>query len=616
MLKRNLIRKFVTTLTPALLVLAALPTLGARRESGPEQRVASVLREEVFSGSFNPAYDGPLPLIIRVKEELFLDDLKHRESMGRDLSNMLPVINGYAVELTRRQIEYLIRSDAIEYVTLDPVVRTAAGPGGNPDSNDSSDEMGLSSYATILGADQVSGHGSKSTVAVFDSGVAEHHDLKKMLDKSFDFVGINGVELKGNEEVDAFGHGTHVSGIISGEGKSSDDQKGISKANILSLRVIGDEGWGRTSDLIRAINWVINNKDKYKIVVGNLSLGHPAFQSYRDDPLCQAVRRMVDAGIVAVVSAGNMGKLSGYPKVWGAITSPGIEPSAITVGAVNTMGTLTHKDDIATSYSSRGPTIDGLFKPDLVAPGNAIIAPMSELSWLEVNYPGLVYDEDYIRMSGTSMAAGFVSGVAARILERNKDLSPNQVKLILLLTAIKLDSPHLLEQGNGLVNAKTAVDLAKEIDVKKQELKKEVDPFWYLSLDGEKCKEDKLGPHCEPVWAGGAFAYSDRVVNSPLVQASSDKLWGSGMIWSEGLFWTDGFYWAESFFAPGSDIWDRTTGSGMMWTDGMIWSEGLFWADGMMWTDRLFSAKGMIWSEGLVWLDSVESDGSHVLGDQ
>ena len=476
--------------------------------------------------------------------------------------------------------------------------------------------MGLSTYSTILGADQVTGYGSRSTVAVFDSGVAQHDDVKSLLTKSFDFVGNSAKELRGDKAVDAFGHGTHVSGIISGKGMESRYQKGISKAEILSIRVIGDEGWGRTSDLIRAIDWVITNKSKYRIRVANLSLGHPAFQSYRDDPLCQAVRRMVDAGIVAVVSAGNMGKLSGYPKVWGAITSPGIEPSAITVGAINTMGTLTHKDDVATSYSSRGPTIDGLFKPDLVAPGNSIIGPNSEDSWLEDNYPELVYDDEYIRMSGSSMAAAFVSGVVARMLERNKYLSPNQVKLILLLTAIKLDSPHLLEQGNGLLNAKTAVDLADEIDVKKQELKKEVDPFWYLSLDGEKCKEKKLGPHCEQVWAGGAFAYSDRVVNSPLVQASSDTLWGSGMIWSEGLFWADGFYWAESFFAPGSDIWDRTTGSGLLWTDGMIWSEGLFWADGMMWTDRLFSAKGMIWSEGLVWLDSVESDGSHVLGDQ
>ncbi len=451
MLKRNQFRKFMTTLVPALLVLAALPTLGARRESGHEQRVARVLREEVFSGSFNPAYDSPLPLIIRVRKQLFLDDLNYRQSMGRQRSNMLPLINSYAVELTRRQIEYLVRSDAIEYVTLDPVVRSAAGRGGRGGSGSGGgDEMALGSYATILGADQVTGHGSTSTVAIFDSGVAQHDDVKSLLTKSFDFVGTKVKQLRGNKEVDAFGHGTHVSGIISGEGMESSEQKGISKAEILSIRVIGDEGWGRTSDLIRAIDWVIKNKSKYKILVANLSLGHPAFQSYRDDPLCQAVRRMVDAGIVAVVSAGNMGKLSGYPKVWGAITSPGIEPSAITVGAINTMGTLTHKDDVATSYSSRGPTIDGLFKPDLVAPGNAIIAPKSEHSWLEENYPELVYDKDYIRMSGTSMAAAFVSGVVARMLEQNKYLSPNQVKLILLLTAIKLDSPHLLEQGNGL----------------------------------------------------------------------------------------------------------------------------------------------------------------------
>ena len=116
-----------------------------------------------------------------------------------------------------------------------------------------------------------------------------------------------------------------------------------------------------------------------------MSLGTPAVESYRYDPLCLAVRRLVDAGIVVVAAAGNNGKDSAGNKVYGRIHSPGNEPSAITVGAANTFGTNGRGDDGVTSYSSRGPTrsywtdaegvkhYDNLVKPDLIAPGNKIV---------------------------------------------------------------------------------------------------------------------------------------------------------------------------------------------------------------------------------------------------
>ncbi len=148
---------------------------------------------------------------------------------------------------------------------------------------------------------------------------------------------------------------------------------------------------------------------------------------------------MVAAGIVTIVSAGNLGKTDQYPKIWGGITSPGTEPTVITVGAVNTRGTLTHADDIATSYSSRGYTVhDGLFKPDLVAPGNKITSLRLNGGTLDKAYPDWALDEEYTSLSGSSMATAFVSGVAALMLEANPDLNPNLTKAILLLTATKM----------------------------------------------------------------------------------------------------------------------------------------------------------------------------------
>ena len=239
---------------------------------------------------------------------------------------------------------------------------------------------------------------------------------------------------------DGYGHGTHVSGVIGARGSLSSGQyAGVAPGvEFLHVKVIDDSGAGYTSNLIAAIGWLIANKDTYNVRVANLSVGHPAIESFETDPLCQAVRNLVAAGIVTVVSAGNLGKASGYPELWGGITSPGTEPSAITVGAINTKGTVTHPDDVATTYSSRGYSMpDGLFKPDLVAPGNDIVSLKADGSDIATNNPGLVIDANHMSLSGTSMSTALVSGVAALMLEANPALNPNLVKSILLLTAAR-----------------------------------------------------------------------------------------------------------------------------------------------------------------------------------
>jgi subtilisin family serine protease len=263
---------------------------------------------------------------------------------------------------------------------------------------------------------------------------------------------------------------------------------------------------------------------------------------------------MVAAGVVTVVSAGNLGRTAEHPEIWGSITSPGNDPLVITVGAMNTHGTLTHSDDTVASYSSRGPTyLDGLFKPDLVAPGNRILSQATPGSYLAEAYPQLMVDSDYLQLSGSSMATAVVSATVALMLEENKDLNPNLVKLILLTTAIKMQEPSMLEQGNGMLNAKTAVELAKEIDVKKQEVKHFVFPNWTLATED--------GP--EEVWAGGAFAYGDQIVYGDLVQTDMAGFWGEGVFWTDFLVQPEGVFWTDFFT------------EGVFWTDTLVITDGI-----------------------------------------
>ena len=283
--------------------------------------------------------------------------------------------------------------------------------------------------AETVGADQVwsgaaaglAGYTGKGIgVAVIDSGVASHKSIRERIVASYDFTG-GGVR-------DELGHGTHVAGIIVGDQDSG--YPGIAPgSHIVSLKVLNGDGSGETSDVISAIQWAVDNRARYNLRIINLSLGHPVFESYRDDPLCQAVQLAVDAGMVVVAAAGNFGKTADGRSVIGGIVSPGNSPAALTVGASNTLGTVQRSDDVMASYSSRGPTaIDGLLKPELVAPGNKVVAAAAQGASLPKTYSERVVSgqgaEAFIEFSGTSMAAAVVSGAAALVLDANESLTP------------------------------------------------------------------------------------------------------------------------------------------------------------------------------------------------
>ncbi|MCU0622130.1 MAG: S8 family peptidase, partial [Gemmatimonadales bacterium] len=304
--------------------------------------------------------------------------------------------------------------------------------------------------------------GKNVTIAVIDSGVdANYPGLQDRLVYSKDFTGT-GLD-------DQFGHGTHIVDLIAGAEHGGNFGGVAPEARIVSLKVLEADGSGQTSDVLAALDWVRQNRDRYQIRVVNLSLGHPVFESYEDDPLAQAVQRLIDDGVVVVASAGNYGKVKvdgvDVP-VFGGISSPGNLPDVITVGALNTFGTVDRGDDSVATYSSKGPSaFDKVLKPDLVAPGNKIWAYMAAGTTVPGGIPEQYLStapdgSPLIAMSGTSESAGVVAGVVALMLEANPSLRHAHVKMALQLSAQFLPE-GVLVGGSGSLNAAGAVWMAK-----------------------------------------------------------------------------------------------------------------------------------------------------------
>jgi serine protease AprX len=261
--------------------------------------------------------------------------------------------------------------------------------------------------------------GKDVTVAVIDTGIAPHPDL---LYPTSRIVGWNDL-VKGRPlPYDDNGHGTHIAGIIAGNGiLSRGKYKGMApEARLVGIKVLDRDGSGNTSDVITALEWCIANRETYNIKVINLSLGSAAQSFSREDPLCRAVEAAWRQGMVVCVAAGNDG-----PNLR-TINTPGISPSAITVGNLNDHNTTETEDDQISESSSRGPTVDSLMKPDILAPGTNIVS--------------LGVRRGYRTLSGTSMATPMVSGAAAQIYQKWADLKPNEVKNVLIRNARRLGS--------------------------------------------------------------------------------------------------------------------------------------------------------------------------------
>ncbi len=269
--------------------------------------------------------------------------------------------------------------------------------------------------------------GQHMTIAVVDSGIGKTDDLNKRVAQSVNFG-----RGKHNSK-DNYGHGTFVATMAAGNGKKSRGAYiGIAPhSKLINLRVSDDQGIIFESDVVAALQWILENKDKHDIRVVNLSLNSSVPMSHHNSPMSAAVEILWFNGVVVVVAAGNTGTAELHP--------PANDPYVITVGATDDRGTWDIADDFVPAYSAYGTTIDGYSKPDLVAPGTYIemYLPNNNKSGMGKKYESHQVNADYFRMSGTSMAAPIVAGAVALLLQDEPDLTPDQVKYRLMATANK-----------------------------------------------------------------------------------------------------------------------------------------------------------------------------------
>jgi serine protease AprX len=373
------------------------------------------------------------------------------------LGRTLPSISSQVATLPNAALAGLSSSASILNIALDRDLSAATERTGAT--------IGATAVRQQLGYD-----GAGIGIAVIDSGVdADHDDLTdpagSRIDRFVDFVDGR------TTAYDDYGHGTHVAGIIAGNGfDSSGRRTGIAPAARLTvLKALDAAGNGHISDVIAAIEYAVANRDELNIRIINLSVASGVYESYETDPLTRAALYAVRSGMVVVGAAGNNGiSPQGFTR-YGGITAPGNAPWVLTVGGSSHMGTIDRGDDTIALFSSRGPTaIDAAAKPDVVAPGvgiESLAAPGSRLYTSLTPYllDGTVTttDKPYLSMSGTSMAAPVVAGTVALMLQANPALTPNQVKAILQYTAEVDSHSDPLTQGAGFLNARGAVELAR-----------------------------------------------------------------------------------------------------------------------------------------------------------
>jgi serine protease AprX len=393
-------------------------------------------------------------------EEDALSPLRFR--LGHGLRRQLA--GALSLDLSGSELRTLAADGSIAHISRDlPVVADMAIT--NKVTRADKVWAGSGGLLGLLSQPGVSGSGIG--VAVIDSGIADHAALTGRV-----VARVNLVSDEPGVTGDPFGHGTHIAGIIGGSTTAATRvttaYAGGSAPGVhfVDVRVLASTGAGYTSDVIAGIDWTIANAGRYGVRIINLSLGHPVAEPSATDPLCRAVARAVRAGLVVVVSAGNNGRTADGAPVLGGITSPGNSPFAITVGALDTVGTVDRSDDRVAQYSSRGPTkFDFAVKPDVVAPGAAIVSLESHGSWLSARYPSWHIAGSgrnaYYRLSGTSMSAAVVSGGVALLLDDEPGLTPAQVKIAIQTGAQFLPDAGLIAGGAGSVDFAASQRLAR-----------------------------------------------------------------------------------------------------------------------------------------------------------
>lgn len=344
----------------------------------------------------------------------------------------LPFINAVSVEVPKENLVDIRKHRMIALISDDAIVSKSPIEPKPISSNAELRDDFIDAYNNCE-------RGKDVGVAVIDTGISPHYDLIRPDNRIIAFK-----DFIGNKTgpYDDDGHGTHVAGIIAGNGYTSQKYIGTAPcANLIGVKALDHEGNGTESDILAGLQWVLNNRKRYNIRVINLSLGIKAEVPYKEDPLVRGANAAVRYGLSVITAAGN----NGPGKC--TINSPGVSPYVITVGAADMTKSDTESGICVAKFSSRGPTMAGENKPDLIAPGVNIYS-------LDGKNP-----KGYAIQSGTSMAAPVVSGAAACLYAQYPKLTPGQVKRILTQDALPLNKENRNSQGRGLLNYKIFLNL-------------------------------------------------------------------------------------------------------------------------------------------------------------
>ncbi len=564
--------------------------------------------------------DSPLLQVI-VEKAVGADGVEgYVEQLGGSVLFDLPIINGFAAEVPVSAMPVLEASPHVDAVTPDGTVQLMGKPpkndGGNssdPDpTGDGTVTFGEMRYASTLdgsmyhviteavGASSAWSQGASGegvTVALIDSGVVP------VLGLTSAGKVINGPDLSFESQnpdlmyLDTFGHGTHMAGIIAGNDTGIANPRSPSKADffgiapgaqLLSIKVADHEGSTDVSQVIAAVDWVVQhrNDNGMNIRVINLSFGTDSTQSYLLDPLAHAVEQAVWNGVVVVVAAGNDGNVD-------PLRNPALDPYVIAVGAVNTNGTADTSDDHVPDFSNCGTKSRHV---DVVAPGVSIVSLRNPGSYADTNFPSAAVNDRLFRGTGTSQAAAVVSGAAAVLISAKPNLNAYQVKNLLLDTAKPLAGAHRQCQGAGLIDVGAAV--------KQKRNPSGVVPYTWSSGNGSIDAargsfhlEDPSGVRLEGEIDifGQPFDSRQHASDAWYQSAWDGGTWNgsewTGLSWS-GLSWS-GVSWSGVSWSGLS--WSGLSWSGLSWSD-MSWN-GLSWS-GLSWSGLSWS--GLSWSAG-VW---------------
>lgn len=522
--------------------------------------------------------DGTVNVIIQFNQTPKAQHFADLAAHGGRMKFLLDHINGAAYRIPVKALVWLQNHPDVAYVTPDRPNHVAWTNSGNGPDDDVPAVMG------DVATQQFGLDGTGVGVAIIDSGVFNHDDLQKSSGVGSRIVYSESFIPGDPSTNDAYGHGTHVAGILAGNGH--DSQNGYSakyvgiapNANIINLRVLDAFGAGTDSQVIAAIQRAIQLKSTYNIRVINLSLGRPVFESYTLDPVCQAVEAAWQSGIVVVVAAGNSGRDDTYgTQGYATINAPGNDPNVITVGATKTNGTPSRADDTVASYSSKGPTLlDHVVKPDLVAPGNRIVSLASPGSDLVSSLTSLDIlptttcllgicttgqSGKYLRLSGTSMATPIVSGAAVLMAQKDPTLTPDTIKARMMKTAWK----------GYPVNS-------WGYDVKGQGHFSQYDVFTigagYLDIDAALQSTDVAsGGAPSPVVNFNPTTGTATIANSQSITWGNSITWGSSIVWGNSIVWGSNAVLSDSIIWGNSIVWGQSsvTGNSIIWGNSIVW---------------------------------------------